>query len=385
MSVCRILLADRDVEYGRAFARAVSNIHSEFEITMFQLERYNQRKKAGSIDYSSYDLILVGGCSDEMLEAIRTELANDKRIVVLTDYHVRSLMKQSEEEQNPFWYLFKYTEVNLIISDLNFLMGSLTGKISLLKKNTAPEFIGFYSISGGTGKTVIALGASRELSRHHDRKILYLSFEDMPATELFISSHPQNRNLGDYFYFLFEKKNEAVCSRLDSFTVSDEYGVETFCPTGGRNDMNELTQEELIQFLKVISDSCRYDFVILDLKNELSDQTLFLLGLCRKIILIQNDDPVSRFKTHQLTTFMNTPALEKIRERFVLITNNTAGTEPENEEIEKESVPHQKRIRIEKDDNSFQTVRNHLDIDITRTFGTGIAKVAEEIVSSGKE
>jgi cellulose biosynthesis protein BcsQ len=384
MSISKILLADKDMEYGRAFARAVSMIHSEFEITLSELDVFNKEEMADSIEFQDFDLILTGGYSDDTNNYIQAQIADNKRIVILKDNPVASLSKQSEEV-NPFWYLFKYTEISLIISDLNFLIGIMTGKKSLLKKNTAPELIGFYSISGGTGRTVISLSTSRELARYHDKKILYLSFDDLPATEFLVVCHQNNRNIGDYLYFLFEKKNELLCSRLESFTVFDEYGVETISPTGGRNDLNELTREELIQFLKIISDSCRYDFIILDLNSDLSDKTLFLLSLCRKNILVQNDDPISRFKTRKLEAYLSISAMKKIKESFILTTNNALSTSSDQEDSSTGSLPYRKEIYIERDDNSFQTMRDHMDMDITHGFGMGIAKIADEILSSGKE
>ncbi len=385
MGAIRILIADKDVEYGRALARAVSNIHNEFEITMVNLESQVKKKNVVSIDFLSFDLILISGYPDEILESIRKKLTDSRRIVILTDHQVNTLLKQTEEEENPFWKLYKYTEASLIISDLNYLISILTGKKSLLKKNTAPELIGFYSISGGTGKTVIALSTARELARYHDKRILYLSFDEIPATELLFPCSPKNRNIGDYLYFLFEKKNELLCSRLESFTIGDEYGVETIATTGGRNDLSELTQEELIQFLKVISDSCRYDYIALDLKSDLSDHTLFLLRLCSRGIVVQNDDPVSRYKTSRLEACFNTPDMENIKGRLILITNNAAGTETGGIGCESYNFQYQESISIERDENSFRNVGSRMDIDITHAFGIGIGKIADGILSSEKE
>ena len=44
MSVSRILLAEKDLEYGRAIARAVSNLHREFEIKIISLETHGKIK-----------------------------------------------------------------------------------------------------------------------------------------------------------------------------------------------------------------------------------------------------------------------------------------------------------------------------------------------------
>ena len=97
---------------------------------------------------------------------------------------------------------------------------------------------------------------------------------------------------------------KAYAAVPEGFTSSDDYGVETFYPSQGRNDLNYLTQEELLRFLKVISDSGRYNLIALELKSDLSEETLFLMDQCAKIILIRTDDPMSEFKNRKFITYM---------------------------------------------------------------------------------
>lgn len=380
MGVSRILLADQDMEYGRAFARAVSNLHSEFEITIVNPEALCEARPDSGIAPDDYELVLLGGYPDEVVETVGKKMGNARRLVLLTDHIAEPLVSQSEKNEIPFWYLFKYTDITLIISDLDFLIGLLTGKKRLLKKSDAPELVGFYSISGGAGKTVISLSTARELARYREKKVLYLSFEELPSIELLIKNHSQNRNIGDYLYYLFEKKNDNLCSRLESFIFSDEFGVETFAPTGGRNDMSELTQEETVQFFKVISDSCRYDYVVLDLKSDLSEPTLFLMNLCGRIVLIENDDPISRFKSRKLATYLGGADSLQSGGRYIAVVNQTkgAGMAPEESGAQGQGQPDQ--IFLEKDENSFQFGWDHLSVGIEHAFGIGIKRIADRIL-----
>ena len=106
----------------------------------------------------------------------------------------------------------------------------------------------------------------------------------------------------------------SICGHPEGFTSSDDFGVEIFYPSNGRNDLNYLTQEELICFLKMISDSCRYDYITLDLKSDLSEETLFLMNLCSKIIMIQTDNPVSEFKTQKFIAYLSKVSLSKYKD-----------------------------------------------------------------------
>lgn len=380
MCASKLLIAEKDLEYGRALSRAVSNLHNEFEITIMNLGSNGKAKFDGRIPYHVYDLILIGGYPDGIAETIRNKLSNCSKIVILTEYIVENLLTQSEYEESHFWYLYKYVNINHFISDLNYLIGFITGKKSLTRKAFAPNLISFYSVSGGAGKTAIALGTSRELSRYHDKKVLYLSFEELPVTELYIKNNKENRNIGDYLYFLLEKNNVNLCSHPEGFTLHDEFGVESFYPTKGRNDLNLLTPEELIYFLKLISDSCRYDYIAIDLRSDLSEETLFLMNQSCKIILIQNDDPVSEFKTHKLLVYLEQCSF-KYKDRMILAVNKAYSHESEMKNKEAFNLHKLKSIHIEKDENSFRYASNHLDIDINHSFGIGIKKIADEILS----
>ncbi len=379
MGVSKILLADKDPEYRRALATAVANLHNEFEISLVNLTS-EKGKLDPSIPLQEYDMVLIGGYPDEIAESISRKLKKRTCIIILTEEIVDNLTEQSKIGANHFWYIYKYSNLNDIISDLNYLAGSVAGKKSLARKSFAPELIGFYSISGGAGKTVAALGISRELSRFHDKKVLYISFEEIPATELFIGNHTQNRNIGDYLYYLFEKNDLSLCSRPAGFTSADHYGVETFYPTKGRNDLNYLTQQELIHFLKVLSDSCRYDYIALDLKSDLSEDTLFLANLCGKIILLQNDDPVSEFKTRKLISYLGQMDFSGLRERVLLALNRLSGTEYDHWDPGDVYYSQIKKFFIERDENSFRCASGHMDIDINHAFGVGIKKITDEIL-----
>jgi cellulose biosynthesis protein BcsQ len=251
-----------------------------------------------------------------------------------------------------------------------------------VEKGFAPEFIAFYSVCGGSGNTACAFGTSKELSRYHDKKVLYLSFEEMPASELMIRYHARSLTIGDYLYYLLETNNISLCCHPEGFTSSDDCGVESFSPSVGLNDLNDLSQEELIAFLKIISDSSRYDYVILDFNNRLSDETLFLMNLCSIIVVLLNDHPVSEYRTRKLIAYLTKQSNFADKNRFLRVVNQAGPEFPEP--IGETGC---KTICIEKDDNSFRYSEDHFEIDINHAFGIGIKKIADEIilVESGKE
>ncbi len=378
MTAGKVLIADNDLEYAKALARAVSGLQNEYEIAVI---RPGLAKSAGAVRnlISGYDLVLLDGCFERTLQASKSQISNC-RIALLSESVVETLVEQSKKEAWQFWQIYKYTNVYEIISDINFLTGSLTGRKSLTRKRPGPGLIGFYSISGGSGKSVVAISTLRELSRCHDKKTLYLCFEEIPATELFVINNSGRRNIGDYLYYLFERKNEALCSRPEAFTACDDFGVEYLYPSKGRNDLTLLTRNEMIFFLKTVSESCRYDYIALDLKNDLSEGTLFLMNLCNEIIFIRSENRVSELKSRKCMDYLLLHnALENTRQ-ILSVVNRAAGPEDERDNNPGVLPGENKEIYIEEDGSSFRYAPDYIDVAIDHNFGVGIKKIADRIL-----
>ena len=377
----KVLLSDSDMEYGNALAKAISNLHIEFEVKIISLDEDNLNKCKSFID--QFDLFILGGYNDknESLKEINME---KNKVVFLTEYQVETIKKQAEHQINCFWYLYKYVEISEIITALNYIIGFVSGKKSFMRKSLHTSIIGFCGMSGGVGKSVISIGTCRELSRYHDKKILYLSFEEIPTTELYFKCNLQNRNIGDYLYFLLERHNEILCSHLDGFISTDEFGVDYFPSSNVINDLNLLSKNELDYLIKILSDSCRYDFIIFDLNNNLSEETLFVMEQCNKIILVQNNSFASVYKNEKMLNYINNVNPSKLTDIFC-ITNEIEDLENallKNKELE---INRLKNIYIEKDESSFHLLDNYLEININHSFGVGIKKVSDEILSLGNK
>lgn len=384
MSSIRVLLADNDKEYGNALAKAISNLHHEFEIVLTNLEKYGADDDKNHVSFDDFDLILIGGYPDIIAENLKTRIRNKNKVVILIDYKTENIMEQSYHKKNDFWQIYKYVNISDMAADLNYLIGFITGEKRYLRNNSVTHTIGFYSISGGVGKTVVSIGASRELSRYHDKKVLYISFEEIPATELFFNSNSKNRNMGDYLYYLLEKQNENICTHINGFAVSDEFGVDTFYPSSGRNDLTLLTKEELACFIKTISDSGGYDYLVFDLNCDLSEETLFLMNHCNHIILIQSENPVSQYKNKKLTAYLKKMNSMNLADDMICVVNQMNYFDcGMNEEEERNSI-HPKKIYIEKDESILRFTGNYFEMNINHSFGLGIKKIVDEVLSDSE-
>lgn len=382
----KILLTDRDMEYGRALATAVSGLHNEFEITLVNPE--NQESLCENILSGAHDLFLIGGFSDENILSLPFNEPQKRGIIILSESMTENIQKQTQNQTMSFWYLCKYVSVKSLIADLNFLFGFVSGQKNFLRKSFHTQIIGIYSACEDVGKSIVSIGLARELSRFHDKSILYLSLEELPATELFMKNTVIKRNIGDFLYYLLECQNESLCSHLDGFVFKDEYGVEAFSASNGRNDLKCLSNKELNYVIKILSDCCRYDYIILNLSSDLTQGTMLLLGLCCKIIMAEQENPVSEYKLKRMCNYLDGLSFLSAQERLICITNGRSGgyeKKIKNNPKEDPSNP-VKKYYIDKDESSFLFTGDHLEINLNHSFGLGLKTLSEEILSaeSGK-
>ena len=122
----KILLVEKDVGYGSAIAAAMSNSQSDYEVTIADFEKLKEKEYKKTLD--RFDLILIGGYSLNTLESSGFPKLYIRKLVVLTESPVETLVNQIKKENRRCWYLYKYTRLSVLLSDLSFLLTFITGK-----------------------------------------------------------------------------------------------------------------------------------------------------------------------------------------------------------------------------------------------------------------
>ncbi|QOX62925.1 hypothetical protein FRZ06_06010 [Anoxybacterium hadale] len=365
--MARLFIAYNEREYGFALARAISGIHKGFDVTILSC---NSVLENDSILFSEQWDFLLTDCGLDSLFADRLQNQTiKKRSIVLTETIPEMISKQISKEDSGLWQVYKYAPVNEILNDLNFLFAYLTDK-KIVNPYLKTSLIGVLGVSGGVGSSSIAIGLARELSRYHDKKILYLSFEELPATEMYVTFGCGCRKISDFLYYLFEKQDDEICSHLEGFTTKDDFGVGFFCPSRGRNDLRSLTKDDLAYLIKYLTDSCSYDYILIDFNHDISPETWELLTYCTRLILVHKDDPVSFQKQRKLEDYFRKGSAPISEDAMIHVRNFNDGGHPSNENV----------IVIDTDENSFCHQGEQLGIDISQTFGIGIKHIAEIVL-----
>lgn len=374
MDMIRLLILYEDQEYGFALAKTISNLHKDFLVTAEAWRIFSHKELP-----AAFDLVLAEESEEACLHCL--PMAKN-RVVLLREVPGEKLDHQlkTEEDGRNFFYLYKYAPVSRIVADLRYIYGYLTGRKNLVRYPVETQVVGFYSASGGTGKSAVALSVARELRKYHDKMVLYITFDLISAASFYMKGAVPQRSLEDYLYYLFNKDKETLCSYIDSFVFVDDYGVHTFLPSADLNELNQLNSRELSHLLEFLLTSNKYDYIILDLSPCFHEGTLLLLTLCRKLFLIESDCPLSRYKTEKFKTFLAKRGEEEgIRCPLLRVINKVSPDAYLNSPLEP-GCEAETAITIERDDDSFHQMDGCLDISLNHLFGMGIRKIVDEIL-----
>lgn len=337
MENIKLAIITKDREYGRALGFALIDVYKNFTVTLYQSEPVHNQLEA-------FDLVLTDA-----------GVKKQRNVVFLVEKP--SLVEKNEEEQD--FKLYKYGNVRQLAGELLFIYGHLTGRKALPVKKQDMKLIAFCSVEGGTGCTAAAMALAQELSRFHDQKVMYLSFEELESTLDYMKDFPDGKSIGEYLYHLFDQDDRKGIPFIESFLVFDDHGVEAFLPSPGRNVLKSLSPDETRLFVSAVMDTGRYDVLVMDLGFCLDKNVLSCYEMANHICMVANQrTSVSREERFiEYLTFLKGEALT---ERIVKILNRFQAPKPEagaEEKGEAGGSPGLMRVlcRLPEEPDSFST------------------------------
>ena len=279
-----LVIVTDDRDYGRALGRAIQHLCEGVIIRLAgKDEFFAKAREAGEGRLVSGDLILWDGAEAEKVFGERIVLLSDKRSMATKDFGNRRFC------------LYKYDSARSTVASLLEIYGYLTGRKNVNMKRRTAKIIAFASWAGGTGCTVISLAVAQELSRFAGKRVMYVSLEETESTGEFMRGGEGMRGTGVYLYHLMGRDMTASCGGaagesgppdLQGYVLRDDFGVEAFAPTEGRNPLRDLPAEEMETFIASVADSGRYDVIVVDIGCGLSAADISCLGMAERICLI---------------------------------------------------------------------------------------------------
>lgn len=269
-----IVTGDRD--YGRSLSLGMLSVCRNFIIRIFSAEEFLQEKR-------EYDLILWDG-----LEA---KEAYGGRIVYLAEKPSETAVSRSQKR----FCIYKYSPAACMTASVFEIYKELTGRRAVNVRRQDVRLFAFTSCEGGAGCTTVAMAAAQEFSRFRDKKVMYLSFEELESVGRFMKHDAGIRGAEVYLYRLFNKmysereqslNAEENTPFIEGHIVRDDYGIEAFAPSCGRNPLREVGPDEVCRLMSAIINSGRYDVIIMDIGSWLSKTSLKCLEMAEKICMV---------------------------------------------------------------------------------------------------
>lgn len=279
MSMGVLALCDMEEEYAQLMAEFLRK-HRDIP---WQLHVYTSVEELlKKEEKSTVDLLVAAEStySEEMnvLQPGRTVVLNESGVIRWKDLYNVSKYQPAEE---------------VLKELLEIYMSIAKEQLPRFQKGSNTRFIGIYSPIRRCLQTSFALTLSQMLAREHE--VLYLNFEHYAGiTELLPDM--QTRDMADLLYFLTAQGEQF---RLRMQTVLRKSGQLDYIPPmkAGQNLLT-VTASEWLKLLQKLEELAEYEYVILDLSENM--QGLFeILHRCVKVFTLTKEDKIARSKLAQ--------------------------------------------------------------------------------------
>lgn len=228
--------------------------------------------------------------------------------------HIFVMNEQYEEEQTADLnvnHIFKYTSIKEIFNEI-------TGKSADVLKienngKQEPQVVLFYSASGGTGKTTVAMGVSASLTKNYKR-VLYINAARLQVFQHMLENH-------------------------SAITAADVYAKLAAAGENAYSDVKHVIRKELFSYLppfkaalmslglnysvfeKIIVSAKKsgdYDFIVVDADITFDEDKAVLLNIADKVIVVVKQTLASVLATNILVSNINGVATDK----YIFICND---------------------------------------------------------------
>ena len=313
MAKVSLILADRDDFFAEKFSRYILEHNNFYEITAFTQQNY-------LLDYiknNSVDVLLTDKSfiTDEVKEYI------NKGLIVVLD--------ESDGEYNGYPTVNKYQKTENIIKEITFRYAESIGDKSIISSDSKKaKIVSVYSPAGGSGKSVIS-GVLSVLLAQNGFSPVYLNMEKFNSG--LFGDFENTEGLSDIFLKM-KNKSKNLSFEITKRIISDENGVKMFAPTQSGMEFDEMSEDEITEFVSELAGIDNVSHIIVDLPTEFDRKTMNMLKLSNNILFIAVNDPIGYKKLKNFINEINIfPELRVAYEKIIpMINKNNSRGIPES-------------------------------------------------------
>ncbi len=191
--------------------------------------------------------------------------------------------------------IFKFQNAELIYKQILSVFSEKASSITGLHfdENETGAIIAFLSPAGGCGSSTAAAACALSFAAKN-KKTLYINLEKLGSSDTFFSAEGAG-DFSDLIYAIKSKKANLPL-KLESTVKQDESGVYFYSSTKLALDMAELSTEEIKRLVNDLRMYGGYDYVILDMDFSLDSNTLDVLNVCSRFVLVSDGSEISNGK-----------------------------------------------------------------------------------------
>lgn len=277
-----------------------------------------------SDNYNNVDILLV---SDKLKDSV-SELRKKYATALLVDSpSIGSILNLKA--------IFRYQKPELIYKELLNVLAEHDDSdiVYKLGSNNDSKVDIFMPLSGGAGATSIALALAMNFA-NKGKKTLYLNFESIEATDLFLSGN-SNGTFHDLVYAIKSSKPN-IGLKIESIICKDVSGLCYFRPEINIADMMELSADDKINIINVLKSLNDYEHIIIDTYFDIRDNMEIMTKLANRVVFVCEDSSISLKKAENFLKTLRifeSAAKMSIKDKMYFICNKSRSNNIESEFI----------------------------------------------------
>lgn len=258
MDKINLVIVDKNVDYLEFLTAFIRK--SEY-INIFSIKTF-----------SSIDNLLIYLKTNEKVNILLIDnnlYTPDTYLAVKDSTMIFKLSETASSSEIDLYQIYKYQPLNNLFSKIFAIYFEGEGLIpeKLNFKNTT-KTISVFSTIGGSGKTVFALNLAKQLAQR-DYKVFYLSLEAINSTNLFFSL-TNSYDFSKVIYYL-QSTPKTIDKKLELYKKHDPFlKIDFFEPASNLMEVNELTKEDTVNLINSLSETGKYDYLVIDLDSSIN-------------------------------------------------------------------------------------------------------------------